>query len=141
MSSILGIGNALVDILARIDDDSLLKELNLPKGSMQLIDEEGVRLLYEKAGHLLNDKASGGSAANTINGLANLGVKTGFIGKIGNDEFGNFFNSDLEKSNIEPYLLRGKNSSGTSTVLISPDSERTLATFLGAAIELNASDL
>ncbi|NPA36409.1 MAG: adenosine kinase [Chlorobi bacterium] len=141
MSSVLGIGNALVDILARIEDDSLLKELNLPKGSMQLIDNNGVELLYKKAGHLLNDKASGGSAANTIDGLANLGIKTGFIGKIGDDEIGNFFKSDLEKSNIKPFLLKGENSSGTSTVLISPDSERTLATFLGAAIELSASDL
>ncbi len=141
MSSVLGLGNALVDILARITDDSMLDELKLPKGSMQLIDDKGVELIYNKSGHLITDKASGGSAANTINGLANLGVKTGFIGKIGNDEMGDFFKSDLESSNIEPFLLKGKNSSGTSTVLISPDSERTLATFLGAAIELTKTDL
>jgi sugar/nucleoside kinase (ribokinase family) len=141
MSSVLGLGNALVDILAKITDDSLLDELNLPKGSMQLIDEKGVKLVYSKAGHLITDKASGGSAANTINGLANLGVKAGFIGKIGNDEMGDFFKSDLENSNIEPFLLIGENSSGTSTVLISPDSERTMATFLGAAIEMTPSDI
>ncbi len=141
MSSVLGLGNALVDILARITDDSMLDELKLPKGSMQLIDDKGVELIYNKAGHLITDKASGGSAANTINGLANLGIKAGFIGKIGSDKMGDFFKSDLESSNIEPFLLKGKNSSGTSTVLISPDSERTLATFLGAAIELTATDL
>ncbi len=141
MSSVLGLGNALVDILARIEDDSTLDELNLPKGSMQLIDVKGAELIYSRLGHLNIEKASGGSAANTINGLANLGVKTGFIGKIGSDEMGAFFKSDLESSGIEPFVLNGENSSGTSTVLISPDSERTMATFLGAAIELSASDL
>ena len=141
MSSVLGLGNALVDILARLKDDSLLEELNLPKGSMQLVDDEGVTLVQKKAGHLFKDKASGGSAANTIHGLASLGVKTGFIGMIGNDELGNFFKADLEKNNISPFLLYGKNRSGTAISLISPDSERTFATYLGAAIEMTSSDI
>ncbi len=141
MSSVLGLGNALVDILAKIENDSLLDELNLPKGSMQLIDEEGVKLINEKAGHFITDKAAGGSAANTINGLATLGIKTGFIGKIGKDETGEFFKTDMEKNNILPLLNYGVTRSGTSIVLISPDSERTMATFLGSAIEMTASDI
>ncbi len=141
MSSVLGLGNALVDILAKLKDDSLLEELNLPKGSMQLVDDEGITLVQNKAGHLFKDKASGGSAANTIHGLANLGIKTGFIGMIGSDELGDFFRADLEKNDISPFLLYGKNRSGTAISLISPDSERTFATYLGAAIEMTASDI
>ena len=141
MSSVLGLGNALVDILARLKDDSLLNELNLPKGSMQLVDENGVRKVEDKAGYLFADKASGGSAANTIHGLANFGIKTGFIGMIGQDELGEFFKNDLQKNNIKPFLLYGKNRSGTAISLISPDSERTFATYLGAAVEMTAADI
>ncbi len=141
MSSVLGLGNALVDILAKIENDKLLDELNLPKGSMQLIDEAGVKLINSKAGNMITEKAAGGSAANTIHGLATLGVEAGFIGMIGKDEMGEFFRNDMERSNIKTFLNYGKNRSGTSTVLISPDSERTLATFLGAAIEMTANDL
>ena len=141
MSRVLGLGNALVDILAKIEDDSLLEELDLPKGSMQLIDEDGVVKINEKAGHFITSKASGGSAANTIHGLATLGVETGFMGKIGKDELGEFFKSDMKKNSITPILEYGKNRSGTSIVLISPDSERTMATFLGAAIEMTADEI
>ena len=141
MSSVLGLGNALVDVLAKIESDTLLEELNLPKGSMQLIDEEGVKLINSKAGHMITDKAAGGSAANTIHGLATLGIETGFIGTIGEDEMGEFFKSDMEKSSIRTFLTYGKARSGVSTVLISPDSERTMATFLGSAIEMEASDI
>ena len=141
MSSVLGLGNALVDILAKIENDKLLDELNLPKGSMQLIDEEGQERINSKAGHFITEKAAGGSAANTIHGLAVLGIKTGFIGTIGKDETGEFFRSDMEKSNIKTFLNYGKARSGVSTVLISPDSERTMATFLGSAIEMTASDI
>ena len=141
MSRVLGLGNALVDILAKIEDDTLLDELKLPKGSMQLIDDNGFNLINSKAGQFIINKAAGGSAANTIHGLATLGVETGFIGMIGKDEMGTFFRDDMEKSKIRTYLNYGKNRSGTSTVLISPDSERTLATFLGAAIEMTAADL
>ena len=141
MSSVLGLGNALVDILAKIESDTLLDELNLPKGSMQLIDEEGVKLINSKAGHMITEKAAGGSAANTIHGLATLGIQSGFIGTIGKDEMGEFFKKDMEKSNIKTFLNYGKARSGVSTVLISPDSERTMATFLGSAIEMTASDI
>ena len=141
MSSVLGLGNALVDILARLENDQLLAELNLPKGSMQLVDEAAANKVKEATSHIKKDLASGGSAANTIHGLASLGVKTGFIGKIGKDELGQVFKTDMTEHNITPHLLESETQSGHANALISPDSERTFATFLGAAVELSQDDI
>lgn len=141
MSSVLGLGNALVDVLARLEDDQLLSNLDFPKGSMQLVDEAIVQKVVNATSHLKKEMASGGSAANTIHGLAVLGVKTGFIGKIGDDEFGQFFREDMSRNNIKPHLTAGQNESGRAYALISPDSERTFATYLGAAVELSSDDL
>lgn len=141
MSSVLGLGNALVDVLARLEDDQLLSNLSFPKGSMQLVDQTIVQKVVEATSHLKIEMASGGSAANTIHGLAVLGVETGFIGKIGNDEFGQFFHKDMSANNIKPHLMTGNNESGRAYALISPDSERTFATYLGAAVELTGDDL
>ncbi len=139
---VLGLGNALVDILARISDDSMLKELNLPKGSMQLVDQQNADNVSQAIKDLPKSQASGGSAANTIHGLANLGIQTGFIGKVGTDDLGTIFKHDMEQFNILPHLFYSHiNKSGHCTSLISADSERTLATYLGAAVELNAGDL
>lgn len=139
---VLGLGNALIDILALINDDSLLGKLNLPKGSMQLVDEQNADNVSKMLGGYKTTMASGGSAANTIHGLANLGVKTGFIGKVGNDDLGNFFKRDMEQNDITPHLLYSETrNSGHCTSLISKDSERTMATYLGAAIELTTNDL
>lgn len=141
MTKVIGIGNALVDLLIKLDDDKLLAELNLPKGSMTLVDEKTKALIAEKSLHLEKDMASGGSAANTIHGLAQLGVSTAFVGTIGQDETGDFFSSDLEKSNIKPLLNRSVTPSGLASTMISQDSERTFGTYLGAAIELSGKDL
>ncbi len=141
MSSVLGLGNALVDILARLENDNLLEKLNLPKGSMQLVDGDSANKVMEATAHLKKDLASGGSAANTIHGLANLGIKTGFIGKIGKDELGEVFKADMSSNDITPHLSLSDADSGKAIALISPDSERTFATCLGAAIELCAEDL
>lgn len=141
MTKVLGIGNALVDLLIKLEDDALLEELNLPKGSMTLVDEEIKKLIAKKGVHLEKNMASGGSAANTIHGLAQLGVATAFLGTVGQDETGDFFYSDLEKSNIKPLLNRSKTSSGLASTLISKDGERTFGTYLGAAIELSGNDL
>ena len=141
MSSVLGLGNALVDVLTRLEDDQLLSNLDFPKGSMQLVDEAIVQKVVNATSHLKKEMASGGSAANTIHGLAVLGVETGFIGKIGDDEFGQFFREDMSRNNIKPLLMAGQNESGRAYALISPDSERTFATFLGAAVELSSDDL
>jgi sugar/nucleoside kinase (ribokinase family) len=141
MKRVLGLGNALVDLLIQMSDDSLIKELNLPKGSMTLIDENQANNISD----LIQDKkvpmVSGGSAANTIHGIARLGVACGYIGKVNNDKLGNFFEQDLKNAGIEVNLLKGKSSSGRANTFISTDSERTFATYLGAAVELEADDL
>jgi len=141
MKKILGLGNALVDIMTKIDSDTVLENLNLPKGSMQLVDNKQVASVQNKTTQYNPSLASGGSAANTINGLANLYAPTGYIGKIGKDELGTFYKEDLEKNKIQPILSTGDQETGRAVALVSPDGERTFATYLGAAIELNASDI
>ncbi len=141
MKKILGIGNALVDVVTMINDDMILERFGFPKGSMQLVDEAKsgmVKLVTEEFNRNL---ASGGSAANTIHGLAMAGASTGFIGSIGKDKMGDFFENDMKDAGINTMLIRRDTVTGTAVALISPDSERTFATHLGAAIELEASDL
>jgi sugar/nucleoside kinase (ribokinase family) len=141
MKKILGMGNALTDILLQIDNDDVLLSLNLPKGSMQLVDDQ----ISAKIGNALNmyakKMATGGSASNTINGISRLGLTAGFVGKIGKDEVGAFFTNDSILSGVTPHLFLSETPSGHCTVLVSPDGERTLCTFLGAACELLATDL
>ncbi|MCF6342596.1 MAG: adenosine kinase [Bacteroidales bacterium] len=141
MTKVLGIGNALVDAIIKLENDSLFEELGFPKGSMQLVDEKTSAMIQEKSRHLEKEMASGGSAANTIHGLAKLGVETAFIGTIGEDETGRFFRDDLEKSKIKPLLNISTTPSGLANAMISKDGERTFGTFLGAAIELSGDDL
>ena len=138
---ILGMGNALVDIMTLLNDDLVLETFKLPKGSMTLVDRELSNLIHVETIGLKKVMASGGSAANTIHGLANLGVSAAFIGKIGNDEMGEFFRKDMENNNIHPILFKSPNDTGRAVALVSRDSERTFATYLGAAIELSDADL
>lgn len=141
MKRVLGIGNALVDLMTRIDNDALLVDLNLPKGSMQLVDKNVSRAIIDKTKNFQRTIASGGSAANTIHGLSKLGIKTGFIGKTGKDEMGNYFRDDMKKNNIKTFLLESSSDSGVAVALVSPDGERTFAVHLGAAVELSSGDL
>lgn len=141
MTKVLGMGNALVDILTKLKSDETLEEFNLPKGSMQLVDFDKSNIVNNGTEHLEKQVASGGSAANTIHGIAKMGVETGFIGKVGKDDFGTFFHDDMLKSNIQPQLLKSNTPSGKAMALISPDSERTFATYLGAAVELSPEDI
>ena len=141
MTKVLGMGNALVDILIRLENDELLREFNLPKGSMQLVDQTFARKLQERASTKVTVRASGGSAANTIHGLAELNIGTGFIGKVGRDMMGEFFKEDLERAGIEPILFYGKADTGIAVTLITPDSERTFAVYLGAAMEQTPEDI
>ncbi|MDI3526257.1 MAG: hypothetical protein PWR03_440 [Tenuifilum sp.] len=141
MAKYIGLGNALVDILVQLPNDSKLSELDLPKGSMQLVDINRMQDILSQIEGLDRTLAAGGSAANTINGLANLGADAAFIGKIGNDSFGLAFAEDLEKNNIKPVMLKGKAESGRALAFITPDSERTFAVYLGAAIEMIPSDI
>ncbi len=138
---IIGIGNALVDVLTQLEDDNLLNELELPRGSMQLVDAARAAQIQEKSKTLKKQMASGGSAANTIHGLAKLGMETAFIGNVGKDETGKFFEEDLKNSGIKPVLFYSDSPSGIANGMISPDGERTFGTFLGAALDLSASML
>lgn len=138
---ILGIGNALVDILIQTENDTILDQLQLPKGSMQLVDSEASEKVNKHTAHLKRARACGGSAANTIHGLAKLGVSTGFIGHVGEDETGNFFKNDMLSAGVEPKLFTSQTLSGIALALVSQDGERTFATHLGAAIELSEKHL
>jgi sugar/nucleoside kinase (ribokinase family) len=141
MADILGMGNALVDIMTKVDSDDVLDTLMLPKGSMQLVDASTSAKVAEHTAHFPRLRASGGSAANTIYGLAKLGVATAFIGTVGTDETGDFFHKDMVDAGVEPYILRSTSPSGLAIALVTPDGERTFATHLGAAIELSADSL
>lgn len=137
--SIVGIGSALVDILTRIDNDSILEELNIPKGSMQLVDEKSSAIIEERLQGYESSMAPGGSAANTIHGLATLGIESGFISYIGKDEIGRFFEESMNSVGVKPLLSHSNTASGTARTIISADGERTFATNLGASLELNES--
>lgn len=141
MTKILGLGNALVDVLISIENDNILNQLNLPRGSMQLVDDNFLKLATEATNGLKQNIAAGGSAANTINGIANIGIPCSFIGKISNDKFGEYYREDMIKNGIEPILLKGTAQTGRATVFISKDSERTFGTYLGAAIEMTPDEL
>ena len=141
MKKILGMGNALVDIMIPIENDAILDALKLPKGSMQLVDWERSSAIQEALKDYKKSISAGGSAANTIHGLAKLGVPTGYIGVIGEDELGGFFVKDMINAGVDPHMIHSKQPTGCAVALVSPDSERTFATFLGAAIELSAQHL
>lgn len=142
MKSILGIGNALTDILAILPDDSLLEKYHLPKGSMQHVDMATGDKIWQSLKPLGVHYVAGGSAANTITCTAIFGMESAFIGKIGNDELGLLFKSDEEQYGVKCHLLTGKNSSGRSMVFVTEaNAERTFAVYLGAALELVPEDL
>ena len=142
MDKIIGMGNALVDVLVTLTDDALLQEMDLPKGSMQLIDEDKLKIINKHFSKMHTYLATGGSAGNTILGLACMGASTGFIGKTGTDSYGKFYRDNLEKHNIEDKIrINPQLPSGVASTFISPDGERTFGTYLGAAATLKAEDL
>lgn len=141
MKKILGIGSALVDILTQIPDEQILQELNLPKGSMTYVDAQTSVKIGKKLAYLGNQMASGGSAANTMSGLAKLGIEAGFLSKIGNDEVGRFFEKQMTESHVKPLMLKNETPSGRVQALVTADGERTFATCLGAAAEMCADDI
>jgi len=141
MKKILGMGNALVDILIQLDGDSILDVLGLPKGSMQLVDADRSNQILSTLKDHKRGVSAGGSAANTIHGLAKLGVPVGYIGVIGEDELGGSFVQDMINAGVEPHMIHSARETGRAVGLITPDSERTFATYLGAAIELVSEHL
>ena len=142
MKSILGIGNALTDILAVLPDDSLLDQYHLPKGSMQHVDMETGDKIWSALKPLGVKYVAGGSAANTIACTSIFGMPSSFIGKIGDDELGLLFKSDQEQYGVKTMLLKSRHSSGRSMVFVSGgNAERTFAVYLGAALDLVPEDL
>ncbi|MFA5713770.1 MAG: adenosine kinase [Bacteroidales bacterium] len=142
MKSILGIGNALTDILALLEDHSLLDEYNLPIGSMHHVDHNCSEEIWERIKKSDVQFVAGGSAANTITAAAVLGMPSAFIGKVGKDELGALYRSDLLRNGIDASLSIGSNGSGRAMVFITaPNAERTFAVYLGAAIEMGPEDL
>ena len=141
MKKIIGIGNALVDALVTLTNDDLLHSFGLPKGSMTLISDEEQHRIQECFASLNVQRATGGSAGNTMLALANLGAKPGFIGAVGADATGKFFASNCEKCAISPCLTTLPVQSGIAYTFISPGGERTFATYLGAAAMMDPENL
>ena len=142
MKKIIGIGNALVDVMTMIPDDSCLGHFGLPKGSMTMVDTQRSNEIKQAINGMKRTLASGGSAGNTMYGLGVMGVHSSFIGKVGRDELGIFYEKDMVEAGLTPVLMRSSLSpTGTAVGLVTPDSERTFATHLGAATELTAEEL
>ncbi len=141
MGGIIGMGNALVDILVTLDNEDFLNDLGIAKGSMQLVDLSFSNRVLGKVIELPQTVVSGGSASNTIHGLSKMGVTSAFIGKISDDQYGSIFRQDLEKNGITPKLFSEPPCTGRAVALITPDSERTFATYLGSAVNLCADEI
>ena len=137
---ILGIGNAIVDVICKVED-KFITQNNLTKSTMKLVDETEFKKLLSTL--KIEETVSGGSVANSIVGLSQLGNKVGFIGKISNDNLGNKYEEGLKKENVEFFYSKKKEliPTGTCLILITPDSERTMVTFLGTAGKINENDI
>jgi fructokinase len=137
---ILGIGNAIVDVLAKVDDEFLIKR-NFVKGSMKLINKSEFEDLQKNI--KIEKVVAGGSVANTMSGIAYLKGSPSFIGKINSDSFGEIYKKSLEDINVNfPYIQKNENlSTGASIILITPDSERTMCTYLGISSHLSEGDI
>ena len=138
---ILGIGNAIVDVICKVDEN-FINQNNLTKGTMKLIfdDKEFQSMLSNLK---IEKTISGGSVANSIVGLSQLGSKVGFIGKVSDDELGNKYEEGLKSENVEYFYKKKKEElpTGTCLILVTPDSERTMCTFLGTAGKINENDV
>ena len=137
---ILGIGNAIVDVICKVED-KFISQNNLTKSTMKLVDENEFKRLLSTL--KIEETISGGSVANSIVGLSQLGDKVGFIGKISDDDLGNKYEEGLKKENVRYFYSKKKEPipTGTCLILITPDSERTMVTFLGTAGKINEDDI
>jgi len=137
---ILGMGNAIVDVICKVDDNFLVKN-KLAKSTMKLVDEAEFKKLLSSL--KIEETVSGGSVANSIVGLAQLGNDVGFIGKVNEDELGNKYVEGLKKEKVKYFYSKKKEKlpTGTCLILITPDSERTMCTFLGIAGKINENDV
>ncbi len=141
MNRVIGIGNALTDMLVNLKSDTVLGKYKLAKGSMTLVDSDFQNQIAKSVAGMPYSLSLGGSAGNTIRAMAQLGCKTGFIGKVGVDKTGDFFEQALINLGVEPIIFRGTDRSGRCISLVSHDGERTMATSLGAAIEMTHTEI
>ncbi len=141
MKHFVGIGNALVDALFQVPDDGILQELNLPKGSMQLIDTERFRTISRRMADVPSRLATGGSACNTMLALAQLGQPVSLVGKVSDDANGHFFASSFAQLGVQTQLLYDPLPTGVASTFITPGGQRTFATYLGAAARLSADEV
>ena len=141
LPAVLGIGNALVDVMIATENDTIIEKFGLLKGSMTLVDANLSAQIYKAVSELKTEVATGGSAANTIHALASLGGSCGYLGKIKDDDLGNSFKTEFEEKSIKTHLYFSEKSTGRVMAMVSPDSERTMATYLGAAADLNPTDI
>ena len=137
---ILGIGNAIVDVICKVED-KFITQNNLTKSTMKLVDEAEFKKLLSTL--KIEETVSGGSVANSMVGLSQLGNKVGFIGKVSDDDLGNKYEEGLKKENVAFFYSKKKEAipTGTCLILITPDSERTMVTFLGTAGKINENDI
>ena len=138
---VIGIGNALTDMLVNLSNDAVLTEYQLAKGSMSLVDSQLQTAVSKSVAGCPYSLSLGGSAGNTIRAMARLGCDVAFIGKVGEDNTGEFYEQALRNIGVEPYMLRSEERSGKCVALVSPDGERTFVTHLGAAADLHAGDI
>ena len=141
MKRVIGIGNALTDVLVNLRNEDVLHKHNIARGSMSLVDSKLQSEISEEVAGLPHSLSLGGSADNTIRAMARLGIEVGFIGKVGHDNTGNRFEQALRNLGIEGKIFRGENPSDKCISLVSPDGERTMLTHLGAAAEMHAEDI
>ena len=141
MKRVIGIGNALTDMLVNLRSDDVLNRFKLAKGSMSLVDTDLQTEISKSVAGLPYSLSLGGSAGNTIRAMARLGCEVGFIGKVGEDTTGDFYIQALTNLSIEPCIFRGQEKSGKCVSLVSADGERTMVTHLGAALELEAEEI
>ena len=141
MKRIIGIGNALTDMLVNLSSDEVLQKYGIARGSMSLVDSRLQSEVSKAVAGRPYSLSLGGSADNTIRAMARLGAEVGFIGKVGRDTTGDFFEQALDNLGIKPVIFRGTNRSGKCVSLISPDGERTMLTHLGAALEMVAAEI
>ena len=141
MKRVIGIGNALTDVLVNLRNEDVLHNHNIARGSMSLVDSELQSQISKEVAGLPHALSLGGSADNTIRAMARLGSDVGFIGKVGHDNTGDRFEQALHNLGIEGKIFRGESPSGKCISLVSPDGERTMLTHLGAAAEMHAEDI
>ena len=138
---ILGIGNALVDVLYHLQDEHLLSEIHLKKDAMTLINERWEHEIENMTRNIEKTYASGGSISNTMVALARLGRQPGYIGRIGDDAMGRFFEAQLKQAGVNTHLIHGNEGTGMAHTFITPGGSRTFGTWLGSAYYLTANDI